>query len=166
MILSFVCPVSWLYADTAKMYPSFHKSQRSPNEKESTIYKYRTSITRIRNYLGSSNVSEIYPGDTNSSLTRTVVRFPSEFELPVGKRARNNIERYLGVVLSSLFFKEEAMYSTYVWSTKGEARKVFSTATVSGTVYWSYPILPFGIVACTLRALSICQNRLARPFPS
>ena len=24
-----------------------------------------------------------------------------------------------------------------------------STATVSGTVYWSYPTLPFGIVACT-----------------
>ena len=29
------------------------------------------------------------------------------------------------------------------------AAKVGSTATVSGTVYWSYPILPFGIVACT-----------------
>ena len=27
--------------------------------------------------------------------------------------------------------------------------KVGSTATVSGTVYWSYPTLPFGIVACT-----------------
>ena len=37
MILSFVGPVSSLYADTAKMYPSFHKSQRSPFEKESTI---------------------------------------------------------------------------------------------------------------------------------
>ena len=24
-----------------------------------------------------------------------------------------------------------------------------STATASGAVYWTYPILPFGIVACT-----------------
>ena len=31
-----------------------------------------------------------------------------------------------------------------------ESNKVGSTATVSGTVYWSYPILPFGIVACTV----------------
>ena len=30
-----------------------------------------------------------------------------------------------------------------------KAAKVGSTATVSGTVYWSYPILPFGIIACT-----------------
>ena len=30
-----------------------------------------------------------------------------------------------------------------------KATKVGSTATVSGTVYWTYPILPFGIVACT-----------------
>ena len=28
--------------------------------------------------------------------------------------------------------------------------KVGSTATVSRTVYWSYPILPFGIVACKI----------------
>ena len=30
-----------------------------------------------------------------------------------------------------------------------ESKKMGSIATVSGTVYWSYPILPFGIVACT-----------------
>ena len=29
------------------------------------------------------------------------------------------------------------------------AAKVDSTATLSETVYWSYPILRFGIVACT-----------------
>ena len=80
MILSLVGPVSWLYADTAEMYPSFHKSQRSPFEKESIVYKYRTSIPRTRNYLESSNLSEIYPGNSNSPLTRTVVRFPSESE--------------------------------------------------------------------------------------
>ena len=31
-----------------------------------------------------------------------------------------------------------------------ESNKVGSTATVSGTVYWSYPKTPFGIVACTV----------------
>ena len=30
-----------------------------------------------------------------------------------------------------------------------KATKVGSTTTVSVTVFWSYPILPFGIVACT-----------------
>ena len=38
---------------------------------------------------------------------------------------------------------------TYVCDCKKKASKVSSTATVSGTVYWSYPMLPFGIVACT-----------------
>ena len=38
---------------------------------------------------------------------------------------------------------------TYVCDCKKKASKVGSTATVSGTVHWSYPILPFGIVACT-----------------
>ena len=32
---------------------------------------------------------------------------------------------------------------------KRRATKEFLTATVPGTVYWSYQILPFGIVACT-----------------
>ena len=32
---------------------------------------------------------------------------------------------------------------------KESTTKVGSTATVSGTVYCAYPILPFGIVACT-----------------
>ena len=58
------------------------------------------------------------------------------------------------VVLNALSFKE-------VWKndTRGHGRMFvgakkrnksrFDWATVSGTVYWSYPILPFGIVACT-----------------
>ena len=39
--------------------------------------------------------------------------------------------------------------STYVCECKRKATKVGLTATVSGTVYWSYLILPFRIVACT-----------------
>ena len=38
---------------------------------------------------------------------------------------------------------------TYVYECWMNLTKVGSTATVSGTVYWSYPTLPFGIVACT-----------------
>ena len=37
----------------------------------------------------------------------------------------------------------------YVSKYLSKAAKVGSTATVSETVYWSYPILPFGIVVCT-----------------
>ena len=38
---------------------------------------------------------------------------------------------------------------TDVCECERKATKVGSTATLSGTVYWSYPLLPFGIVACT-----------------
>ena len=40
--------------------------------------------------------------------------------------------------------------STYVCECLNKAANVGLTVTVSGTVYWSYPILPFGIVVCTL----------------
>ena len=39
---------------------------------------------------------------------------------------------------------------TYVCKCQRKAIKVDSRATVSGKVHWSYPILPFGIVACTV----------------
>ena len=34
-------------------------------------------------------------------------------------------------------------------SAKGKQQKYVLQLQSSGTVYWSYPILPFGIVACT-----------------
>ena len=146
MILSFVGPASWLYANTVKMYPSLHKSQRSPFEKESIVYKYRTSITRTRNYLEFLEFMWNLP----RLLELLFVSLLSSSHSTGRKKSTQQYWKVLGVVLSSLFFNEEAMYSTFVWSTKGEVRKVFLTATVSGTVYWSYPISPFGIVACTL----------------
>ena len=39
-----------------------------------------------------------------------------------------------------------------------KATKLGSTATVSGTVYWSYPILPFGIVAYTFFSDHLSRN--------
>ena len=38
---------------------------------------------------------------------------------------------------------------TNVCECQRKVSKVSSTATVSGTLYWSYPILPFEIVTCT-----------------
>ena len=42
--------------------------------------------------------------------------------------------------------------------------KVGSTATVSGTVYCSYPILPFGIVACTFFSHNLSRNSCIPTF--
>ena len=43
----------------------------------------------------------------------------------------------------------ERLARTYVCECYRKVKKVGSTATVSGIVNWSYPILSFGIVACT-----------------
>ena len=42
--------------------------------------------------------------------------------------------------------------------------KEILTATVSGTVYWSYPILPFGIVACTFLPTTFPEIAVYRQF--
>ena len=56
----------------------------------------------------------------------------------------------------------------YVCKYLRKAANVGLTVTVSGTVYWSYPILPFGIVVCTLfptTFLEITANaRLSWPY--
>ena len=60
------------------------------------------------------------------------------------------------MVFSSLFLKEIWKNDTrtrghgrmFTWA-KGKQQKQVKQL-VSGTVYWSYPILPFGIVACTV----------------
>ena len=69
------------------------------------------------------------------------------------KSARNNPAKYGGwlwIHCSSKKFQRRAgkgMHERLRVLT--ESVKVGSTATVSGTVYWSYPILPFEIVTCT-----------------
>ena len=76
----------------------------------------------------------------------------SYFEKGCRKKCTRQSRKVLWVVLSSLFFKKfermarETM-DQYVRAAKGKQQlKVGSTATVSGTVYWLYPISPFGIV--------------------
>ena len=57
---------------------------------------------------------------------------------------------------------------TYVCECLRKAAHVGLTVTVSGTVYWSYPILPFGIVVSThfpITFLEITANaRLSLPY--
>ena len=63
----------------------------------------------------------------------------------VGKSARNNPERYCG----------------WFWI-HCCPKKLGSTATVSGTVYRSYPILPFGIVTCTFSPTTFLEITVYR----
>ena len=63
--------------------------------------------------------------------------------------------KVLWVFLSSLFVKEiwkNGMrgHGRMFASAEGKQRKQVWKLQCQGTLYWSYPILPFGIVACTL----------------
>ena len=51
---------------------------------------------------------------------------------------------------------------TNVCECQRKMSKVGSTATVSGTVYWSYPILPFEIVTCTFFSDNHSRNSCIR----
>ena len=69
--------------------------------------------------------------------------------------SRKVVWKALWVVLSSLFFRE--IWKNWhkrpwkcVCERKGKQQKWVWQLQSSGTVYQSYPILPFGIVACTL----------------
>ena len=77
-------------------------------------------------------------------------------------------QKVLWVVLSSLFFKEIARMAREAMDVclgvLKEGNKVGLTATVSGTVYWSYPILPFGIAACTFFPTTFLKIAVCRMF--
>ena len=86
----------------------------------------------------------------------------SYFEKGCRTSARNNLDRYCGWFWVHKFSKKfermarEAMDVCLRVLT--ESKKVSSTATVSGKVNWSYPILPFGIVACTCFSDNLSRN--------
>ena len=72
----------------------------------------------------------------------------------VGKSARDNPERHCGWFWVLFFSKKFEGIGTkgrgnVFASVKGKQQKLVRQLQSSGTVYWSYPILPFGIVACT-----------------
>ena len=78
----------------------------------------------------------------------------SYFEKGCRKKCTRQSQKVLWVVLSLLFFKE--IWKNGTWghghmfaSAKGKHHKSIRQLQSSGTMYWSYPMLPFGIVACT-----------------
>ena len=103
------------------------------------------------------------------SLERNAGKVYSYFEKGCLKKCTWQSRKALWVVLISLFFKESqdimAREATDIclWVLK-ESNKVGSTATKSGTVYWSYPILPFGIVACTLFSTTFLEIAVYKAF--
>ena len=97
------------------------------------------------------------PPITHTAISRKVV----------GKSARDNAERYCGWVWGYCSSKKFARMAreamdlclqvlTASNNSRFDTRAIIgsimalgSTATVSGTWYWSYPTSPFGIVVCT-----------------
>ena len=78
----------------------------------------------------------------------------SYFEKGCRKKCTRQSRKVLWVVLSALFFKEIWKNGTgghghMFASAKGKQQKYVRQLQSSGTMYWSYPVLPFGIVACT-----------------
>ena len=77
----------------------------------------------------------------------------SYFEKGCRKKCMWQSRKVLWVVLSALFFKEIWKNGTgghghMFASAKGKQQKYVRQLQSSGTVYWSYPIFSFGIVAC------------------
>ena len=92
----------------------------------------------------------------------------SYFEKGCRKKCTRQPRKVLWVVLSSMFFKEMWRNCTrghgrlFASAKESKKKKVGSTAT--GTVYWSYPIVPFGIVACTFLPTTFLKIAVYRRF--
>ena len=126
-------------------------------------------------YAGKGSKNDF---STNSNILRTWSPFVciQLFRERCRKKSCNNPKRWM--VLSSLFFKEmwkngmrghelTCMFA----SAKGKQQKLVGlTVSVSGTVHWSYPILPFGIVASKFFATTfleiVCINGISRALAS
>ena len=84
----------------------------------------------------------------------SLVTIYSYFEKGCRKKCTRQSRKVLWVVLSALLFKEIWKNGTgghghMFASAKGKQQKYVRQLQSSGTVFWSYPILPFGIVECT-----------------
>jgi len=82
------------------------------------------------------------------------MRVYSYVEKGCRKKCTWQSRKVLWMVLNASFFKEvwkndTRRHGRTFASAKRKATKVSSTAAVSWTVYWSHPIISFGIVACT-----------------
>ena len=106
----------------------------------------------LTEYLLWREVSVIEGSEVHSCLYDKNVY--SYFEKGCRKKCTRQSRKVLWVVLSSLFFKEIWKDGTrsrgrVFAGAEGKQLKEVLTATGSGTAYWSYSILPFGIVPCT-----------------
>ena len=78
----------------------------------------------------------------------------SYFEKTCRKKRTRQPRKVLWVVLSSLFFKEiwkngKGGHGHMSVSAKGKQQKLVRQLQCQEQLYWTYPILPLGIVACT-----------------
>ena len=85
----------------------------------------------------------------------------------IGESARDNPERYCGwfwVHCSSKKFKRMAREAIDIclWELKESNNRRFDSYTVSETAYWSYLILPFGIVGCTFFPTTFIEIAVCR----
>ena len=105
---------------------------------------------------------------TGNKTLAICIQVYSYFEKVCRKKCTRQCRKVLWVILRSLFFKESrdrlARKAVDIClRVLKESNKVGSTATKSGTEYWSYPILPLGIVACTFFPtnfldIAVCKN--------
>ena len=120
-----------------------------------------------------NNLVDSYPQAGSSLMESLASLLPSSsgkqkeytaiFRKFVRTSACDNPWKVLWVVLSSLLKEGYDRPWTYVCESERKATKVGSTAIVSGTVYWSYPMLPFRIVTCTFFD-NLSQNSCILPM--
>ena len=84
------------------------------------------------------------------------------FEKGCRKKCARQSRKVLWEVLGALFFKEIWKTGTrghghMFASAKGKQQKYVRQLQSSGTVYWSYPILSLGIVACTFFPTTVLE---------
>ena len=166
-ILRTYCLVCYYYYQLEKCFcipsligfdPLEHRLFRV-NQLTLEVCYYLLIFTDVSDWRGWGNQANYGLSTTHKMVTLfpgLVVRIALYTSIPrkvFGKSARDNPERYSGwfwVHCSSKKFERmsrEAIEDLCLRVLK-ETTKVGSTATVSGTVYWSYVILPVGNVKC------------------
>ena len=123
-------------------------------------YKVETLIPNITLLPINSLINELM-NSFNYFINLQFIKY-SYFEKGCLKKCTRQSRRVLWVVLSVLFFKEIWKNGTgghghMFASAKGKRQKYVLQLQSSGRVYWSYPISPFGIVACTFFPTTVLE---------
>ena len=157
------CPGLWIVPRLSKNYVF-----ENPQSKESISNErsFRELLTFFLNWG--------FFKDKSQSTARSGKELYSYFEKGCRKKCTQQSRNkgiVGGVFCSSKTFERMARETMHVClRVLKEINKEGSTATVSGTVYWAYLMLPFGIVACTAFSttfleITICfQRKLSISF--